>query len=58
MNAADLIMGGHGERVSDPVEVMPALKRALAQNANGMPTLIECITSEEKRFARKLPAGM
>jgi hypothetical protein len=44
MNAADLIIGGHGERVSDPAEVIPAL--------------IECITSEEKRFARKLPTGM
>jgi hypothetical protein len=26
--------------------------------AAGMPALIECITSEEKRFARKLPAGI
>ena len=51
-------LGGHGERVSDPAEVIPALKRALAQNADGMPALIECITCEEKRFARKLPAGI
>ena len=51
-------MGGHGERVNQPDDFVPALKRALAQNAEGIPALIECITSEEKRFARKLPAGI
>ena len=51
-------LGGHCERVSDPADIVPALKRALLQNADGVPALIECITSEEKRFARKLPAGL
>lgn len=51
-------LGGHAERVTDPAEVIPALERALVQNADGMPALIECITSEEKRFARGLPAGI
>ena len=49
--------GGYGERISDPAEIVPALNRALAKNAEGMPALLECITSEESRFARKLPAG-
>ena len=39
-------------------EIVPALRRALEQNANGTPALLEFITSEEKRFARKLPAGI
>ncbi len=51
-------LGGYGERITDPVEITPALTRALAQNAQGVPALLEVITSEEKRFARKLPAGV
>ncbi len=51
-------LGGYGERITDPVEIAPALTRALAQNAQGVPALLEVITSEEKRFARKLPAGV
>ena len=51
-------LGGHGERVSNPDDIQPALERSLAQNAAGLPALIECISSEEKRFARKLPSGL
>ncbi|MCP4334444.1 MAG: thiamine pyrophosphate-requiring protein [Gammaproteobacteria bacterium] len=51
-------LGGHAERVTAPDEILPALERALAQNADGVPALLECITSEEKRFARKLPSGL
>jgi len=51
-------LGGHAERVTAPDEILPALERALAQNADGVPALLECITSEEKRFARKLPNGL
>ncbi len=51
-------LGGHAERVTAPSEILPALERALAQNADGVPALLECITSEEKRFARKLPSGL
>lgn len=51
-------LGGYGERVADPQQIKPALARALEQNADGMPALLEIITSEEKRFARKLPAGL
>ncbi len=51
-------LGGYGERVTKPSEIKPALARALAQNADGVPALLEIISSEEKRFARKLPAGL
>ena len=51
-------LGGHAERVTAPGEILPALERALAQNAVGVPALLECITNEEKRFARKLPSGL
>ena len=51
-------LGGYGERVTEPGEIVPALERALAQNAEGIPALLECITSEESRFARKLPEGL
>ena len=60
MIGADLAkaLGGYGERVTDPAEIVPALNRALAQNADGKPALLECITGVESRFARKLPAGL
>jgi acetolactate synthase-1/2/3 large subunit len=51
-------LGGHGERISKPDEILPALERALAQNADGVPALLECITCEEKGFARKLPSEL
>jgi acetolactate synthase-1/2/3 large subunit len=51
-------LGGYGERVTEPDEIVPALRRALEQNDNGVPALLEFITSEEKRFARNLPAGI
>lgn len=51
-------LGGYGERVTRADEIRPALARALAQNADGVPALLEFITSEEKRFARKLPRGL
>ena len=47
-------LGGHGERVTEPAEIKPAIARALAQNAQGRPALIEVITKEEPRMAKKL----
>ena len=39
-------LGLHTERVSEPSEVIPALKRALAVNESGQPSYIECICSQ------------
>ena len=40
-------MGGHAETVVKPADIRPAIARALAQNANGTPALIEIRTREE-----------
>jgi len=59
-NYADLAraFGGHGERVVTPDEIKPAIRRALAENAKGVPALLEIITKHEPRMAKKLPHGV
>jgi acetolactate synthase-1/2/3 large subunit len=39
--------GGYGERVTDPAEIVPAIKRGIEQTKNGVPVLLEFITSKE-----------
>ena len=39
--------GGYGERVTDPGEVVPAIKRGIAQTQAGVPALLEFITEQE-----------
>ncbi len=39
--------GGYGERVSDPAEIVPALRRAIARTEAGQPALLEFLTSKE-----------
>ena len=51
-------LGGHGERVTEPSQIIPALTRAFAQNAEGVPAILEVITSEELRKATTLPDGI
>jgi thiamine pyrophosphate-dependent acetolactate synthase large subunit-like protein len=51
-------LGGHGERVTEPSQIIPALTRAFAQNAEGVPAVLEVITSEEPRKATTLPDGI
>jgi len=51
-------LGGHGERVEEPAELKAAIGRALVQNAQGVPALLECITSEESRMPYDLPEGL
>lgn len=53
--AMALAMGGHAEKVDKPGDIKPALKRALAQNAEGRPALIEIVTREEVRIPNLLP---
>ena len=54
-NYADLAsaLGGYAERIEDPAEIKPAIKRALARNDEGEPALLEFITTEENRKATK-----
>ena len=51
-------LGAYAERITDPADVSAALKRGLAQNAEGVPAVIEVITSDETRMAKNLPDGV
>ena len=48
-------LGGHGERVEHPDDLVAAYQRALAKNDEGIPALVEVISSEEGRIPRNLP---
>jgi acetolactate synthase-1/2/3 large subunit len=41
-------MGGHGEVVTDPSEIRPALDRA---EASGLPSLVEVHIAETRRMS-------
>jgi thiamine pyrophosphate-dependent acetolactate synthase large subunit-like protein len=47
--------GGHGERVTSPSEIVPAIKRGIEQTKKGVPALLEFITSKETTISRYLP---
>jgi acetolactate synthase-1/2/3 large subunit len=40
-------LGGYGERVTDPAEIVPAIRRGIAQTQDGTPALLEFITQKE-----------
>ena len=44
--------GGYGERVTEPGEIIPAIKRGIEQTRNGVPALLEFITSKETSISR------
>jgi thiamine pyrophosphate-dependent acetolactate synthase large subunit-like protein len=39
--------GAYGERVTDPAEIVPAIRRGIEQTQNGVPALLEFITCKE-----------
>jgi len=43
--------GGHGERVTDPAEIVPAIKRAIVKTQEGVPALLEFITEKAVDFS-------
>ena len=45
-------LGGYGERVLDPSEIGPALRRAVAKVEAGVPVLLEFITAKETATSR------
>ncbi len=49
-------LGGHGERVTEPGEIIPAIRRGIRATENGTPALIEFITAKEIDFSL-FPAG-
>jgi thiamine pyrophosphate-dependent acetolactate synthase large subunit-like protein len=49
--------GGYGERVTEPAEIAPAIKRGIEQTRKGVPALLEFITSKETAVSRYLPGS-
>ena len=45
-------LGGYGERVTQPGEIAPAIRRGIEQTERGVPALIEFITAKEQRASR------
>jgi thiamine pyrophosphate-dependent acetolactate synthase large subunit-like protein len=39
--------GGYGERVTDPAQIVPAIRRGIEQTKKGVPALLEFITCKE-----------
>src|SRR5487761_2036383 len=44
--------GGHGERVTKPDDIVPAIKRGIEKTQAGIPVLLEFITSKETEVSR------
>jgi acetolactate synthase-1/2/3 large subunit len=44
--------GGYGERVTDPAEIIPAIKRGIEQTEQGVPVLPEFITCKEVEISK------
>jgi acetolactate synthase-1/2/3 large subunit len=44
-------LGGWGERVTEPKEIAPAIKRAIAKTREGTPALLEFITEKAEDFS-------
>src|SRR5229473_3854146 len=43
--------GGYGERITEPGEIIPAIKRGIAKTREGTPVLLEFITEKEINFS-------
>jgi acetolactate synthase-1/2/3 large subunit len=53
-NYADMAkaFGGYGERVTEVAEIIPAIKRGIAQTEAGVPALLEFITDKEVEISK------
>ncbi len=45
-------LGGYGERITDPSEIGPAIRRAQSVMETGRPALLEFMTKEENTLSR------
>src|SRR6185436_19103347 len=52
-NYADMAkaFGGYGERVTEPAEIIPAIRRAIKKTEDGVPALLEFITEKAEDFS-------
>ncbi len=44
-------LGGYGERITTPDEIVPAIKRGIEQTRQGVPALLEFITQKEYTYS-------
>jgi thiamine pyrophosphate-dependent acetolactate synthase large subunit-like protein len=44
--------GGYGERITDPAQIVPAIKRGIEQTQAGKPALLEFITTQETQISK------
>jgi acetolactate synthase-1/2/3 large subunit len=44
--------GGYGERVTKPEDIIPAIQRGIQKTKEGVPVLLEFITSKETEVSR------
>jgi thiamine pyrophosphate-dependent acetolactate synthase large subunit-like protein len=44
-------LGGYGERITEPAEIVPAIQRGIRQTQEGTPALLEFITAREIEFS-------
>src|SRR5579872_6258774 len=44
-------LGGHGERVTEPSQIVPAIQRAVRKTQEGTPALLEFITAKEIEYS-------
>ncbi len=53
-NYADMAkaFGGYGERVEKPEDIIPAIRRGIAQTKEGVPALLEFITGKELKVSK------
>ena len=47
-------LGGYGERVTRPAEIVPAIRRGIEQTQSGTPALLEFITAKELEYSEFL----
>ncbi|MPZ48065.1 MAG: thiamine pyrophosphate-requiring protein [Dehalococcoidia bacterium] len=46
-------LGGYSERITDPAEIIPAIKRGVQQTLEGRPVLLEFITQKEIEYSMR-----
>jgi acetolactate synthase-1/2/3 large subunit len=51
-------LGGYGERVEKPDEIVPAIKRAEKEMRSGRPALLEMITAPVPRYGQWARTGL
>jgi acetolactate synthase-1/2/3 large subunit len=45
-------LGGYGERITEPGEIIPAIRRGIEQTEKGVPALLEFITAKELSLSK------